>query len=249
MSQNPTIAEVLARAGSANVQAALSELGVWAVVLQGLRRQAGRTGPFAGPARTLRYLPRREDVPGGPNGPVARSIVEALDVGEVLVVDALGCRDVAVLGDMMAARAAYRGAVGVVVDGAVRDTAGLDGIGLPVHARGTHPAPPATRLTAWEADTAVQCGGCLVRPGDWMVADADGVVVVPAERVSEVATRATELTDRDEFSQKLLGLGHALDEAYPLPPQQLDAYARFRETGVVPPPAAEAEVGAAGHDV
>lgn len=213
MSRQPTMADVLVRAGSANVQAALSELGVRAVVLRGLRRQAGPAGPFAGPARTLRYLPRREDVPEGPNGPVARSVVEQLGAGEVLVVDALGCRDVAVLGDMMAARAAYRGAVGAVVDGAVRDTDGLDTIGLPVHALGTHPAPPGGLLTAWEANTPVRCGGCLVYPGDWMVADGDGVVVVPARHVAEAAARAAELTDQDEFSQRLLALGHPLDEA------------------------------------
>lgn len=218
----------LARAGSANVAAALAEQGLRDVVLRGPVPVCGPREAFAGPARTLRYLPRREDVPAGPNGAVSRAIVEDLAAGEVLVVDALGCRDAAVLGDMMAARAKFRGAAGAVIDGSVRDTDGITALGFPVYALGTHPAPPATHLVAWEADAPVQCGGRLVRPGDWTVADGDGVVVVPGGLLAKVLPRAVELTERDQFSQQLLAEGYRLDDAYPLPADQEEAYARFR---------------------
>jgi regulator of RNase E activity RraA len=118
---------------------------------------------------------------------------------------------------MMAARATARGAVGVIVDGVVRDVAGLRALGLTVHARGAYPTPSPGRLMPWEIDVAVQCGGVLVMPGDYLIADLDGVVVVPAAHAEEVARRGAAMNADDAESQRLLAAGKPLDEAYPLP--------------------------------
>ena len=99
----------------------------------------------------------------------------------------------------------------------MRDVVGLTAVGLPVFARGTHPDPSGATLLPWETDIAVQCGGVLVRPGDWILADTDSVLVVPAELAPEVASRGEATNREDEFCQRLLDAGFPLDEAYPLP--------------------------------
>lgn len=213
----------------------LRELGVRSVVLAGVRPIVPPDGEtVAGPARTLRFLPRREDVPAPPRPGLNRATVDAIGAGEVLVIDATGRLDAAVLGDMLAARARYRGAAAVVTDGAVRDVAGLRALGLPVFAGGTHPDPSGARLQPWDADVAVACGGVLVRPGDWILADADAVVVVPAALAADLAGRAETALARDAFSQRLLAAGFALDEAYPVPTHREADLERFQRDGSLP---------------
>ncbi|HEU4656037.1 MAG TPA: hypothetical protein VFR97_00865 [Capillimicrobium sp.] len=213
----------------------LRERGITGVAMRGLR-PVGGAARLAGPARTLRYLPARNDVAAGPNGPVARAAVEALRPGDVLVVDALGSLDAAVFGDMMGARARHLGAAGVVADGAVRDAAAFPALGLPVFARGTHPAPSKVALVDWERDVAVQCGGCLVQPGDHVLADEDGVVIIPEDAVAQLAAAAARAGALEAYSQRLLEAGHPLDAAYPVAPALLDAFEDFRRDGVIPDP-------------
>ncbi|NIH78461.1 RraA family protein [Amycolatopsis viridis] len=214
------------------VRAVLAELGIRRTLVSGLRPVVG-TGTLAGPVRTLRYLPAREDVPGSP---VARRAVETLQEGEILVVDALECTGAAVFGDMMAARAQRLGAAGVVADGAVRDVPGMRGVGLPVWARGLHPDPSSVALVPWEADVAVRCGGCLVQPGDWILADDEAVLVIPAALLDELLARAPGQAAAEDFSQRLLAAGWALDEAYPLPQDMRTHLSRFLRDGTVPVP-------------
>lgn len=230
-----TATSPLAGMPTSTAEQLLRDRGITRVTVRGLR-PIGGAARLAGPARTLRYLPAREDVAAGPAGPVARAAVEALRPGDVLVVDALGSLDAAVFGDMMGARAHHLGAAGVVADGAVRDAAAFGALGLSVFARGTHPAPSKVALVDWERDVAVQCGGCLVRPGDHVLADEDGVLVVPAEAMPELAADAAHARDLEAYSQGLLEAGHALDAAYPVSPALLDGFERFRHDGVVPEP-------------
>jgi regulator of RNase E activity RraA len=215
-------------------KALLHELGVDRVALQGLRLMAGPSAPFAGPARTLRFLPLREDASRSPEGAVNRRLIDELQPGDVLVIDAMGCTEGAVLGDMLATRARYRGAAGVVADGVVRDLSGIEPLGLPVFALGTHPDPSRLALTPWEADVPIQCGGRLVLPGDYILADVDAVLVMPARLAGEIAARAEETGVVDEFCQRLLAAGFPLDGAYPLPAHLQDDLERYRRSGVVP---------------
>lgn len=109
---------------------------------------------------------------------------KALDViepGDVIVIDASSSTMTAVIGDMVATKARHRGAVGFVVDGLVRDLEGIRELGdLPVFGRGTTPIGPLHRGPG-EVNYPVSCGGIVVQPGDVIVGDADGVVVVPRD--------------------------------------------------------------------
>jgi regulator of RNase E activity RraA len=228
------LARRLATVPTSTAKVILRELGVTRVVAAGLRPVVAPPGIVAGRARTVRFLPGREDVKRGPRGAVNRALIDQMGAGEVVVIDAGGFAAGAVLGDMLAARAKYRGAAGVIADGVVRDVEGLSAVGLPVFARGTHPDPSSATLLPWETDVAVQCGGVLVQPGDWVLADTDAVVVVPAAHAEEVARRGEETNLEDAFCQRLLAAGFPLDEAYPLPSTLRADLQRFAQDGHVP---------------
>lgn len=128
--------------------------------------------------------------------------------GDVLVVDAGGRLDAAVIGDIVGAAIQEQGAVGLVVDGAVRDVDGLDEIGLPTFARGVHPAT-ASVTGPGALGVTVQCGGVLVEPGDVVRADRDGVVVVPQAHLADVVrlTEQVEARERGWREQRASGRG------------------------------------------
>jgi len=212
----------------------LTGLGVNRVVAKGIRPIVPpQHGTVAGRARTIRFLPLREDVKA-PNGAVNRKLIDQMGPDEVVVIDTSGSTEGSVLGDMVAARAKYRGAAGVVADGVVRDLVGLTAVGLPVFARGIHPDPNTVSLLPWETDVAIQCGGVLVQPGDWILADTDAVIVVPAQHAEEVAKQGEATNDEDAFCQALLAAGFPLDEAYPLPVGLRGDLATFKQDGAIP---------------
>lgn len=231
----PTLAALLQRVPTSTARVILHDLGFDRVVMDGLRALVAPPTPIAGPARTLRFLPRREDVPRPPRPGLNRHLVDTLGSGEVVVIDAFGHRQGAVLGDMLATRAIHRGAAGVVADGVVRDLAGLAALKLPVFARGSHPAPNAFELLPWDADVPIQCGGVFVQPGDWILADTDSVLVIPQAKAEEVAARGVATVEEEEFCQKLLHLGYPLDEAYPLPDGRRVDFDRYQRDGTLPP--------------
>ncbi|SDX75246.1 RraA famliy [Modestobacter sp. DSM 44400] len=137
----------------------------------------GRWPRVAGPALTVRTRP-------GDNLVVHRAL-DLAEPGNVLVVDGGGSVDRALLGEIMARYAAARGLAGLVVDGAVRDAEGLAAGPLPVFARGVNHLGPY-KDGPGELYGPVQVGGTVVRSGDVVVGDADGVVVLPQERAAEV---------------------------------------------------------------
>jgi regulator of RNase E activity RraA len=175
------------------------------------------TGPVVGRARTLRFLPIRSDKPTPPVAQASRALIEDARPGDVLVFDTARGLGGSVLGDMLALRAAERRVVAVVTDGHVRDVAEIAEIGLPVFARGTWPISYAVSLIPWESDVPVQCGGALVFPGDWIIADQDGVIVLPHAYARQVAQEAPQRDADDAESRRRLSTGRSLDEAYPLP--------------------------------
>jgi regulator of RNase E activity RraA len=132
--------------------------------------------------------------------------------GDVLVIDGGGRLDAALIGDIVGGAIRRNGAVGLVVDGAVRDVAGLDDLGLPTFARGTHPAtgsnegPGALNVT-------IQCGGVVVGPGDIVRADRSGLVVVPRDRAEEVLRLSRAVAAREAQWLEALAAGSSLPEA------------------------------------
>jgi regulator of RNase E activity RraA len=154
-----------------------------------------------GPAVTLRYLAEAGDAAdrrgaGDPSRLGDRPLFTAASPGAVAVIDAGGRTDVAALGGIGASLAARRLA-GIVVDGAVRDTATLVRLGLPVWCRGRSPVSGRHRLATVEAGGVVALGGVPVRPGDLVIGDSTGLCVVARERGAEVLALAQRI-ERDE---------------------------------------------------
>lgn len=212
----------------------LRKLGVTKVVMRGVRPLVSFEGSIAGPARTLRLLPDREDLGSTPAGAVNRALYESLAPGEVLVLDAMGEVGRAVIGGMMFGRVSNRGAAAVVVDGAVRDVQALTECALPVFALASAPESFRGWLRPSEADVAIQCGGVRVEPGDWLIGDAEGVVVIPASLVAQVAEMGVAQRRLDLFSAALLDAGFGLDDAYPLPAHMERFIDAFGEDGRLP---------------
>jgi regulator of RNase E activity RraA len=228
------LARRLRQVPTSSAKQILTGLGVNRVVAKGLRMIVPPEGGImAGRARTVRFLPLREDVKA-PNGAVNRRLIDQLNEDDVVVEDTAGCMEGSVLGDMLAARAKYRGAAGVVADGVVRDVVGLTAVGLPVFARGVHPDPNSVTLLPWETDIAVQLGGALVQPGDWILADVDSVIVIPPHLAEEVAQQGEQMNLEDVFCQKLIAAGYPIDDAYPLPAMMKPHLERFARDGYVP---------------
>jgi RraA family protein len=116
---------------------------------------------------------------------------KALDVaqpGDIVVVDAHGARTNAVLGDLVSAKARHRGIAGFVIDGLVRDLPGIRDLDFPVFARGTTPIGPLHRGPG-EINFPIACGGVVANPGDVIVADSSGIVIVPRPSANEILGR------------------------------------------------------------
>jgi regulator of RNase E activity RraA len=174
-------------------------------------------GSFVGRAVTVLVRPAtpEESTPAL----AVRHSVEMLDgaqPGEVGVFVMEGTLDVAAMGDMMGLTAKSRGMAGVVIDGAVRDVARLREIGLPVFARSVSPATTVGRYATVARQVPVEVTGVTVRPGDIVVADEDGVVIVPREHAEAVLERAREIDKREaEMVPKILeyrSLQRAIEE-------------------------------------
>jgi regulator of RNase E activity RraA len=183
---------------------------------------------IVGRAFTLRFIPLREDVPGAlaKKLPVNRDAVEVMPPGCVAIADARGTRDAATFGDIVVTRMAKRGVAGIVTDGAVRDRMGLLASKLPIWMNGITAPPPGARLmlAAWQEPIA--CGGVAVFPDDIVIADADGVVIIPAGLAEEVASKGSEQERIDEWQLAQINRGVSLSELTPMPEGNLKTTAK-----------------------
>jgi RraA family protein len=135
---------------------------------------------LCGPACTVKVFP-------GDN----LMVHKALDVakpGDIVVVDAGGSTQNAVLGDLISTKARHRGIAGFIVDGLIRDLPSIVPLDFPVFARGTTPIGPLHRGPG-EINYPICCGGVVVNPGDLVVADAAGIIVIPSEIAPELLER------------------------------------------------------------
>ena len=208
----------LAVATTATLSSALARRALRSVCMVGPQplRPAMRC---AGEAYTLRMLPTREDVGdpsflADPDYP-QRHAIETVGPGQVLVVDARGDLRAGILGDILTLRIARRGAAGLVTDGAVRDAAGVAGTGLPVFAAGAHPLQHTAVHVAADEQLPIQCGGVLVKPGDVIVGDDDGVLVIPRAVAAEVAADAAEHERLEQFVLRKIDAGSSIRGVYP----------------------------------
>lgn len=190
--------------GSANVSDALRRLGKAFQAMDGGLRPIARGMAVAGPAFTVRCYP-------GATWALEQAL-ELAKPGDVLVVDGAGAADVILMGGLMSARAQARGIAGAVLDAAVRDVDDIVALGFPVFSR--HICPRAgTFAEIGEWATTICCGRLPVRPGDWIVADASGIAVVPAELLEETYEAAEAIHVREGKMARHLHAGKTLAEA------------------------------------
>ncbi|WP_207538089.1 ribonuclease activity regulator RraA [Sabulicella rubraurantiaca] len=173
---------------------------------------------LVGEAFTLRFIPAREDLatPESWSSPKStRAAIEAMPEGVIVVADAMGVKDAGIFGDILCARLQKKNVTALVTDGAVRDVAGVNGTGLPVWCAGGAAPPSVAGLTFVNWQEPVGCGGVAVFPGDVIVADPDGAVVIPADLVEAVTEMAVEQERLEGWIMKQVEAGQALPGLYP----------------------------------
>jgi len=162
---------------------------------------------MAGRAVTLRFVPHRPDLfSDKPKGEDSAEYVaiELCGPGEVLVIDALRWQYSSIGGDIKFLRLMQRKVGGLVTDGGVRDSVVLKNYGFPVFSASTTAKQGPADFWPWQVNDAIQCGGVLVRPGDAIVGDDDGVVVVPRSEVDEIIEIAHQREEVEEIVKKQL---------------------------------------------
>jgi regulator of RNase E activity RraA len=142
----------------------------------------------------------------------------------IAVVDAMGVTDAGIFGDILCARMARRGVAALVTDGVVRDVAGVMATGLPIWCRGTAAPPSVAGLTFVGWQQPVACGGVAVFPDDWIVADGNGAVVVPAALAEAIAQAAPEQERLEAWIMSQVEAGASLPGLYPPNAEQRARY-------------------------
>ena len=219
----PETREKLKKVATPTLMTALYKRGLRNQWIQDVHRINRGTGPMVGEAFTLRYMPAREDLNQlavfRDREHPQRKAVEICPPGAVLVMDSRKNPRAASAGSILISRLMVRGVAGVVTDGGFRDTPEIESLGIPAY----HNRPSApTNLTLHQAidiNVPVGCGDAPVFPGDVIVGDAEGVVVIPAHLADEIADETTEMTAFEDFvteevlkGRSILGLYPATDE-------------------------------------
>ncbi|WP_309102170.1 fumarylacetoacetate hydrolase family protein [Microbacterium sp.] len=214
---SPELRAKLLEAPTAGLSAQLRKRGHLACFIDGVSANIPGT-KIVGTAKTLRFVPFREDLfrshGGGYNA--QKRAFDAVNEGEVIVIEARGDDTTGTLGDILALRAKTRGAAGVVTDGGVRDYDAVAEIGLPVFSRGAHPSVLGRKHVPWDVDVTIACGGATVQPGDIIVGDGDGIVVIPPSLAEAVADDALAQEVEDAWIAEQVAAGNAVDGLFPM---------------------------------
>jgi regulator of RNase E activity RraA len=214
----PETLDLLGQASTATISYQLTKRGVSKTFMVGPRplRPQDR---MVGIAFTLRYVPSREDISAGVHYDnrtnVQRLAIERVGPGEVLVIDARGELGAGTLGNILTARLRVRGAAGIVTDGAVRDAASVAAEPLPTYCAAANALLSATVHYPADMQVPIGCGGVLVMPGDVLVGDSDGVLVIPRHLADDVARDAAEQEAIEGYVLTRIRDGAELDGTYP----------------------------------
>jgi 5-oxopent-3-ene-1,2,5-tricarboxylate decarboxylase / 2-hydroxyhepta-2,4-diene-1,7-dioate isomerase len=221
--------EKLRGIGTATLTQQLQKRGVRNSWIRGVRS----TRPdlrMVGYARTLRYVALREDVrdaaPAGLNA--QKAAVEAIEPGEVLVMEAREDAGAGTIGDILAARVLARGGTGIVTDGGLRDSPAVGALDIPTYFQAPHGSVLGLIHFPLASQVPITCGGVLVMPGDVIVGDAEGVVCVPAAMAEEVAHDAAEQELREEWALERVQAGDSVDGTFPMAPERRDEFEAWR---------------------
>ena len=203
--------ERLGSVGAATASAKLHGLGISRSWING-PTALERGNRVVGSALTLQMMPQREDVASGLSQEYIEretalwAVLEAVQQGDVLVIQANGSEYFK-----------RKGGAGIVVDGRIRDAGRVRALGVPIWCTGTTPNYASqVDLFPWAYDVPVAVGGALCLPGDLIVADADGAVIVPVRKAEELIVHATEHEKWEAFSRSRIDEGGRLSDYYPL---------------------------------
>lgn len=224
--------ELLRLPSTATLTTVLAHLGLWNTFLTGVRPLTP-DARMVGQAFTLRYIPAREDLDRSGHydnlTDPQRLAVERVGPRDALVIDARGDQRAGTLGDILATRMKVRGAAGVVTDGAFRDSPAIAACGLPAYAQSAHAATNKTVHHPIDIQLPIGCAGVAVFPGDILVGDGEGVVVIPRHLADEVARKAADQERRENFILEKIRGGAGLMGVYPPDERTLAEFARWRE--------------------
>lgn len=219
MALTPATKKKLEGVSTATIATALFKRGFRNQMIQGVQPLRGGKPTMVGEAYTLRYMPARED-----RNPVSvfqnrahpqRKAVEECPPGAVFVIDSRKDARAASAGSILVTRLQVRGVAGIVTDGGFRDAAEIAKLDIPsFHVR---PSAP-TNLTVHEAidiNVPIGCGDAPVFPGDVIVGDDDGCILIPAGIADEVATETVEMTAFEDFVTEKVREGRSILGLYP----------------------------------
>ena len=222
----------LADLATPTVTAALGKLGFDFAYATGINPLAPpEGGRMVGRARTLRFIQKREDLVKAQYADLEssphRSALESIEPGEIMLIDARGCLESAVVGDIFTRRVQARGGLGIVIDGVCRDITAIREVGLPLYARGVHGQGIDRRLMSVGSQEPVQIAEVAVMPGDIVLGDGDGVVVIPPHAVDEVIAEASTHEELEVWIREEISAGRgSLHTHYP---PNAEVLAEFQE--------------------
>jgi regulator of RNase E activity RraA len=219
MSLKPDTREKLKTVSTATICTALFKRGFRNQYIQDVRPLNPNVKPMVGEAYTLRYIPAREDLNQisvfQDRAHPQRKAVEECPPGAVFVIDSRKDPRAASAGSILVTRLMKRGVAGVVSDGGFRDSPEIADLDIPVYHN--RPAAP-TNLTVHQAldiNVPIGCGDAPVWPGDVIVGDREGVVVIPAHIADEIADEAVEMTAFEDFVTEKVNEGRSILGLYP----------------------------------
>lgn len=214
--------DALRRVPTATITTMLLKKGIRHCWMKGAMPLAAGYPRVVGAAFTLRFVPVREDLatPESWGKPIStRAAIEAMPEGCIAVADAMGLATAGIFGDILVMRMARRNVTALVTDGVIRDKVGVLAAKLPVWCQGTAAPASVNGLTFVGWNEPIACGGCAIFPGDLIVADDDGAVVIPQALIDFVASEGAEhelletwLVQEVEKGAKLPGLYPPNDE-------------------------------------
>lgn len=230
--------DLLATASTATIQSQLFKRGLRNTFLFGLRSVNPEASGFVGEAFTLRYIPAREDLDvldvfRDPNHP-QRKAVEEVGPGQVLVMDCRNDPRAASGGNILMTRMMVRGAAAMVTDGSVRDSPEISEMPFPVYSAGVSATVNLVAHHAVDIQVPIGCAGVAVYPGDILVGDREGVVVVPHSLADEVAVAAAEQEILERFILERVRAGAKLPGTYPPDAQTLADFEVWKQSRVEP---------------
>ena len=233
MTLTPEAKAVLEQVTTATLTTILLKKGLRNIWIRGAMPLRPEKERIVGEAFTLRFVPAREDLatPASWGNPIStRAAIEDMPEGCIAVIDAMGISDAGVFGDILCARMKKRNVAAMITDGMVRDLGGVLDTGLPVWCRGASAPPSVAGLTFVGWNETVGCGGVAVIPGDIIVADSDGAVVIPKALLDEVVAEAPAQEKMEGWIIDEVAKGAKLPGLYPMNEETRARYEAWLKT-------------------